>query len=91
MKENDLVSIVVITYNSSKYVLETLESAKAQTYQNIELIITDDCSTDNTVAVCKEWLEKNEDRFVKAELVTSPCNTGVPANLNRGVKKAQGG
>lgn len=90
MKENDLVSIVVVTYNSSKYVLETLESAKAQTYQNIELIITDDCSTDNTVAVCKEWLEKNEDRFVKAELVTSPCNTGVPANLNRGVKKAQG-
>lgn len=87
---NPLVSIVVITYNSAKYVLETLESAKAQTYQNVELIITDDCSTDNTVAVCREWLEKNEDRFVKAELVTSPCNTGVPANLNRGVKKAQG-
>lgn len=90
MKENDLVSIVVVTYNSSKYVLETLESAKAQTYQNIELIITDDCSTDNTVAICGEWLEKNKDRFVKAELLTSPCNTGVPANLNRGVRKAQG-
>lgn len=90
IKQNDLVSIVVVTYNSSKYVLETLESAKAQTYQNIELIITDDCSTDSTVAICREWLEKNKDRFIKTELLTSLCNTGVPANLNRGVKKAQG-
>ena len=43
-----LVSIIVITYNSAKYVLETLESAKNQTYQNIELIISDDCSNDDT-------------------------------------------
>ena len=37
-----LVSIIIITYNSAKYVLETLESAKLQTYKNIELIISDD-------------------------------------------------
>ena len=37
-----LVSIIVITYNSSQYVLETLESAKEQTYKNIELIVSDD-------------------------------------------------
>ena len=46
-----LVSIIVITYNSAKFVLETLESAKAQTYQNIELIISDDCSSDNTIEI----------------------------------------
>ena len=62
MKE-PLVSIIVITYNSSKYVLETLESAKAQTYENIELIISDDGSTDDTIKICKNWLEKNQDRF----------------------------
>ena len=53
--ECPLVSIVVITYNSAEYVLETLESAKAQTYQNIELIVSDDCSADNTVETCSRW------------------------------------
>ncbi len=54
--ENPLVSIIVCTYNSSKYVLETLESAKEQTYQNVELIVSDDCSTDNTVELCRKWI-----------------------------------
>jgi len=85
-----LVSIIVITYNSSKYVLETLESTKAQTYQNIELIVTDDCSTDNTVEICREWIEENKTRFVRTELIAVEKNTGTPANCNRGVKAAQG-
>ena len=88
--EQPLVSIIVITYNSSKYVLETLESAKAQTYQNIELIVSDDCSTDNTVEICQEWIEKNKERFVRTKLITVEKNTGIPANCNRGVKAAQG-
>lgn len=87
---NPLVSIIVITYNSSKYVLETLESAKAQTYQNIELIISDDCSQDDTVAVCKEWLEENKGRFVSTELITAPENTGIPKNCNRGLHASKG-
>ncbi|MFZ4724001.1 MAG: glycosyltransferase [Paludibacter sp.] len=88
--ENSLVSIVVITFNSSEYVLETLESAKNQTYQNIELIVSDDCSTDNTVYICKKWLEQNNSRFIRTELVTVEKNTGVPANCNRGLKVAFG-
>lgn len=78
-----LVSVPVVTYNSSKYVLETLESIKAQTYQNIELIVSDDCSTDNTVKICRKWIEENANRFVRTELITSPTNTGISANLNR--------
>lgn len=58
MENKPLVSIVVITYNSSEYVLETLESAKAQTYTNIELIVSDDCSTDETVSICKNGLKQ---------------------------------
>lgn len=87
---NPLVSIIVITYNSSKYVLETLESAKEQTYDNIELIISDDGSTDNTVEICKKWINENSQRFKRVELITSEKNTGIPANCNRGVNAAQG-
>ena len=47
MDSPPLVSVIVISYNSSETVLETLESVKKQTYQNIELIVSDDCSTDN--------------------------------------------
>ena len=85
-----LVSIIVLTYNSSKFVLETLESAKAQTYQNIELIVTDDNSTDETVAICRKWIDENKDRFVRATLVSSKFNTGIPANINRGVTISKG-
>ena len=83
-----LVSIVIITYNSAAYVLETLESAKNQTYPTIELIISDDGSTDNTIEICKDWLLKNENRFVNTKLVTVEQNTGVAANCNRGIQNA---
>lgn len=85
-----LVSVAVITYNSSQYVLETLESAKQQTYQNIELIISDDCSTDNTVEICSDWLERNASRFVRIDLISSDKNTGIPANCNRCLKATKG-
>ncbi len=88
--KNPLVSIIIISYNSSNYILETLESAKIQTYQNIELIISDDCSTDNTVAVCEDWLIKNKEHFVSTQLLTVTKNTGIPANCNRGLKAAKG-
>ena len=85
-----LVSVVVITYNSAKTVVETLDSIKAQTYQNIELIVSDDCSKDNTAEIVIEWLNRNRGRFVYAEWVTSAVNTGVSGNINRGITKSSG-
>lgn len=85
-----LVSVTVITYNSSRFVLETLESIKSQTYSNIELIISDDCSTDNTVELCANWLEENKERFVNTHLVTTTVNTGIPGNKNRAIAKCKG-
>lgn len=90
MTYTPLVSIVVITYNSAKYILETLDSIKEQNYKNLELIISDDYSTDSTTQICEEWLKINKKRFVKTHLVTSPINTGIPANCNRGYRLAQG-
>jgi alpha-1,3-rhamnosyltransferase len=88
--KNPLVTIVVITYNSSKYVLKTLESVKVQNYQNIELIITDDASTDNTVEICRNWLKTNKKRFYNSELIINSTNTGVALNCNRGLAVAKG-
>lgn len=78
-----LVSIPIVTYNSAEFIIETLESVKAQTYPRLELIVSDDCSKDNTVALCREWLAQNKDRFERTQLIEVKHNTGVSANLNR--------
>lgn len=90
MNANPLVSIVVISYNSAIYILETLESCKYQTYSNIELVISDDASTDNTVEICEKWLSRNGDRFKGAKIIEGDKNTGISPNLNRGVHGAEG-
>lgn len=86
--QQPLVFIIVFTYNSSKYLLETLESAKAKTYRNIELIVSDDCLTDDTVKLCKKWIDNNRTRFVRAELIITDTNTGIAANCDRRLKSA---
>ena len=88
--ELPLVSVVVATYNSSATIVETLESIKRQTYQNVELIVTDDCSMDDTVSIVEEWVAINRTRFVNVKNVFSNVNTGVACNANRGVKASKG-
>lgn len=88
--ENNLVSVVVITYNSEIYIQETLESIKYQTYNNIELIISDDGSIDNTLEVCNSWLAKNQNRFKSVTLLKVDKNTGVSANMNRAIQSTKG-
>ena len=87
---NPLVSIVVMTYNSSKYVIETLDSAYNQTYPNIELIVTDDSSSDDTFVLVDKWIAHHRDRFVNCQLIQSSKNTGIPVNLNRGIRSCKG-
>ena len=70
--------------------MDVLESIKSQTYQNIELIVSDDKSPDNSVAVCKEWIENNKDRFVRTEVIVPEKNTGTAGNYNRALFAAKG-
>ena len=86
----NLVTIIISTYNSSDFIIETLDSVLCQTYKNIELIITDDSSEDKTVELCNEWLIKHNDRFAESALIHHDLNTGVPANANRGLRAANG-
>lgn len=90
MDSTPLVSVYVITYNSATYIKDTLDSVKRQTYKNIELIISDDCSTDDTIDVCRAWLEENRGNFVRAELVNTPHNMGVAGNCNNAIKATTG-
>lgn len=89
-KTEPLVSVRILTYNSSKYIVETLESVYFQTYSNIELIISDDCSSDNTVQVCRNWIKNKGSRFKRVELLTSIVNTGVCANSKRSLEATKG-
>jgi len=88
--ENPLISIIVITYNSSKYVIETLESVYNQIYQNIELIVSDDSSIDDTIEICERWIDTNRKRFTRVELLKVSENTGISSNCNRGLAAAKG-
>lgn len=88
--KEELVSVVIITYKSASTVLETLESIKAQTYNNIELIVADDCSPDNTAQVVEEWLKENSDVFIRTVFLKNAKNLGPSGNLNRGYKEAKG-
>ena len=85
-----LVSICVVTYNSARYIVDTLESVKAQSYKNLELIVSDDNSSDETVKIVKDWINKNNSRFASVNLLTSERNTGVSANVNRCYKDCNG-
>jgi len=89
-KDLPLVSVPVIVYNSAKTVIETLDSIYNQTYPNLELIVSDDCSTDNTVEICRQWIEEHKDRFVRIELLTAGKNTGTSGNCNRAQDACQG-
>lgn len=85
-----LTSVIVLAYKSAETIAETLESIKNQAYKNIELIVTDDCSPDETVEIAQRWIDKNKDAFSKARLVTAEKNTGIPGNINRALAYAKG-
>ena len=85
-----LVTVIVVTYNSAKYVEETLNSIKCQDYNNIELIISDDGSKDETIRICEQWLSENSEKFIATKLLTVEKNTGTSANCNRGIRYARG-
>ena len=89
-KKLTIVSVPIVTYNSSKTIIETLDSVYNQTYPTIELIVSDDCSTDDTVKVCRAWIEQNKNRFVRTEILTVEKNTGVSANCNRAEAACRG-
>ena len=82
---NDIVSIVMPSYNTERFIKQTIESVLAQSYPNWELIIVDDCSTDNTDAVVAPYLIDERIRYIKNEI-----NSGAAVSRNRALREAKG-
>ena len=83
-----LVSFVVTSYNYEKYILKTLESIKKQSYKNFEILVVDDCSSDNSCKVVEKFIEENQD--LKITLFVQNKNQGQMSAMMRGLKEAQG-
>lgn len=84
MHEKGLVSVVTATYNMAGYIAETLDSILGQDYANIESIVIDDGSTDNTLEVLQPYLETGRVRVVRQE------NSGQTVAKNRGIAESRG-
>lgn len=88
--QGPLVSIVVITFNSSLTVIETLNSLLVQNYEPLELIVCDDASRDNTVEIVKEWEKENSHKFRRMAIIAHAVNQGICKNVAGGYALAEG-
>ena len=86
-KENPLVSVIIPTYNGSKRIAKTLQSIIAQDYENIEIIVVDDVSTDNTVEVVQNTLEDSGRKF---QIIKRTVNGHQSASRNTAFQFANG-
>ena len=84
----ELLSIVTPVYNAENYILETIRMVLKQTYQNWELLLVNDASTDRSVQVIEDYLAKNPDPRI--HLLQQEANNGAAAARNRGIAEARG-
>lgn len=86
MQNSPLVSIICLCYNHAEFVEEALNSVQSQTYKNIELLIADDCSSDESKAVIENWLQKHPQVIFSS----NPVNLGNTKTFNKMFAIAKG-
>lgn len=86
MKDYGLVSVITPSFNCVEYIEETIMSIQAQTYKNWELLITDDCSTDNSREIILEYCAKDP----RIRLFKLEKNSGAGKARNNSIKEAKG-
>lgn len=87
---NPLVSVVVLSYNSELTILDTLESIKNQDYDNLEVIICDDFSTDSTQVIINRWVDKNKSDFINIWINLNNINQGISKNMKIAISFCKG-
>ena len=86
VNQGPIVSVLMTSYNREKYIAEAIESVLASTYQNYELIIVDDCSTDNTVSIAKSYAARD----ARIKVYINEQNLGDYKNRNKAASYAKG-
>lgn len=81
-----IISVILPTYNGEKYLKQSIESILKQTYKNFELIIVNDCSTDLTFNIAKEYESKDS----RVKVISNKENKKLPMSLNIGFEAAKG-
>ena len=82
----ELVSIITANYNAQKFIADTIESVLAQTYTNWEMIIVDDCSSDDSIEIIKQYMQQDK----RIKLIELKNNSGAAIARNQAIEKAQG-
>lgn len=82
-----LVSVLIPTYNQENFIAKSIESVLNQSYRNLQVVVTDDGSTDDNQRIILEYAEQYSEKIVA---VLNKHNTGIPSNLNRGFSKCTG-
>lgn len=86
MQDNPLVTVICLCYNHKDYVVESLMSVLNQHYNTIELIIVDDCSTDNSKSIIEKWLLD----YPQILFIANDTNLGNTKSFNKALKIAKG-
>ncbi len=84
--EDTLVSVCIPAYNSGRYIQQTMESVLNQTHRNLELVVVDDCSSDDTVQKAEEIAARDS----RVRIVRNPHNLGMAGNWNACIRQARG-
>lgn len=86
IEDKPMVSVLMTAYNREKYIAEAIESVLASTYTNFELIISDDASTDETIAIARQY----ESKDTRVKVYVNTMNLGQFANRNKAATYATG-
>ncbi|MDP4142956.1 MAG: glycosyltransferase [Bacillota bacterium] len=91
MHDNPLVSVIVLSYNNLKYFKQCIDSILLQDYNNIEIIVSDDCSEKFPIEYFREYIEKYKgSNIVNYKIISNEKNVGTVKNFNNAIRESNG-
>lgn len=82
------VAVLVSLYNYARYIRDSLDSVAGQSLEDIDLVVCNDCSTDDGARVTMDWMREHETRFARLALIENDVNSGLAATRNASIAYA---